>query len=53
MLEFQAMDEDGRLFDVLTLDKRDGRRSVARAAREGVEIAPKTPTWRDAPADGR
>ncbi|MDG2021795.1 MAG: metallophosphoesterase [Phycisphaerales bacterium] len=53
ILEFQAMDEDGRLFDVLTLDKRDGRRSVARAAREGVEIAPRTPTWRDAPADGR
>ncbi len=26
ILEFQAMDEDGRLFDVLTLDKRDGRR---------------------------
>ena len=51
ILEFQAMDEDGRLFDVLTLDKRDGRRSVARAARNGVEIAPRTPTWRDAPAD--
>lgn len=51
ILEFQAMDEDGRLFDVLTLDKRDGRRSVARAARSGVEIAPRTPTWRDAPAD--
>jgi predicted phosphodiesterase len=51
ILEFQAMDEDGRLFDVLTLDKRDGRRSVARAAREGVEIAPRTPSWRDAPTD--
>ena len=51
ILEFQAMDENGRLFDVLSLDKRDGRRSVARAAREGVEIAPRTPTWRDAPAD--
>ena len=51
ILEFQAMDEDGRLFDVLSLDKRDGRRSVARAARNGVEIAPRTPTWRDAPAD--
>ncbi len=51
ILEFQAMDEEGRLFDVLTLDKRDGRRSVARAARNGVEIAPRTPTWRDAPSD--
>jgi hypothetical protein len=45
------MDEDGRLFDVLSLDKRDGRRSVARAAREGVEIAPRTPTWRNTPED--
>ena len=51
ILEFQAMDDAGRLFDVLTLDKRDGRRAVARAARNGVEIAPRTPTWRDAPAD--
>jgi len=52
ILEFQAMDEDGRLFDVFTLDKRDGRRATARDARaRGVEIAPRTPTWTDAPAD--
>jgi hypothetical protein len=52
ILEFQAMDEDGRLFDVLTLDKRDGRRATARAARaRGVEITPRTPTWTDQPAE--
>ena len=51
ILEFQAMDEQGRLFDVLTLDKRDGRRAVARAARRGVEISPRSPTWRDSPVD--
>ncbi|MHC4246943.1 MAG: hypothetical protein ACYSUU_09100, partial [Planctomycetota bacterium] len=53
ILEFQTMDEEGRLFDVMSLDKRDGRRSVARAARRGVEIAPRKPTWRDSPADDR
>ena len=52
ILEFQAMDEDGRLFDVLELDKRDGRRSVARERRWGVEIAPRTPSWSDEPNDG-
>ena len=51
ILEFQAMDEDGRLFDVLSLDKRDGRRAVARNARWGVEIAPARPTWSDAPSN--
>lgn len=51
ILEFQAMDEDGRLFDVMTLDKRDGRRTTARAARFGVEIGPARPTWSDRPAD--
>ncbi len=28
ILEFQAIDEDGRLFDVMTLDKRSGRALV-------------------------
>ncbi|MCP4837558.1 MAG: hypothetical protein GY895_22665 [Phycisphaera sp.] len=53
ILEFQAMDEDGRLFDVLALDKRDGRRAIAREARWGVEIAPARPTWTDSPKKDR
>lgn len=52
ILEFQAIDEDGRLFDVLTLDKRDARRRVDRANQTGgVEIAPRKPTWKNAPKD--
>ncbi len=53
ILEFQAMDEDGRLFDVLSLDKRDGRREIAREKRWGIEIAPNHPSWSDEPADAR
>ena len=32
ILEFQAIDEDGRLFDVFTLDKRDGKREIDQSA---------------------
>ncbi len=40
ILEFQTMDEDGRLIDVMTLDKREGRRRIASPSESDDDHAP-------------